>query len=247
MTGRIRRPIRRPGTARVRLYCLAHAGGDARMFAPWSARLPEHIEVCPVQLPGRGERLQHRPLSTLPEVLDEILAAVDTSLPFALFGHSLGAILAFEAADRLRDHPPARLLVSGHRAPHLPLREEVIHHLPDEQFVARLAELNGTPQVVLDNPGFLRMLLPVMRADFTISETYRYRDRPPLSCPITAFGGTEDPDVSHRELVEWSRHTTGACRAEQFPGDHFFLTRDPDPLLASVARELAEFAPTSVG
>ncbi|WP_158889663.1 thioesterase II family protein [Amycolatopsis anabasis] len=241
--GRIQRPVPRSGTATVRLYCLAHAGGDARMFAKWAELLPEYIEVCPVQLPGRGERLRQRPLDTLDAVLDDILPVVDTSLPYALFGHSLGAILAFEAADRLRDRAPARLFVSGHRGPHLPLREEVIHHLPDAEFVARLRELGGTPQVVLENPGFLRMFLPVMRADFTISETYRYQNRAALNCPIVVFGGTEDPDVNSAELDGWRRHTDGGCRVEQFPGDHFFLFNEPEPMLAVLTSELDEFAP----
>ncbi|MEU0518317.1 alpha/beta fold hydrolase [Streptosporangium sp. NPDC006007] len=229
-----------PGGRRtVRLYCLAHACGDARMYAPWSAWLPEHVQVYPVQLPGRGDRVGERPRWTLPEVLAEVLDAVDTRGPYALFGHSLGALLAFEAAHRLRERPPVRLIVSGHRAPHLPLREEPTHHLPDEEFVARLAVLGGMPQIVLDNPEFLRMLLPAMRADLTVSETYRYRERPTLDCPVSVFGGTEDPTVGRDELILWHRHTAGICRITQFPGNHFYLTADPDPVLAALAGELS--------
>lgn len=240
---RLRRPISRRATMTIRLYCLAHAGGDARMFAPWSQTLPGHIEVCPLQLPGRGERFGRRPLDRLPDVLDDLLGMIDTTAPYALFGHSLGAILAFETAHRLTAREPARLFVSGHRGPHLPLREPMIHHLPDEQFVARLRELNGTPDVVLADPGFLRMVLPVMRADFALSETYRCRHLTPLGCSIVALGGLADPDVDRSELAAWNVHTTGAFRVEQFPGDHFFLTGRPEPVLRVLAAELAEFAP----
>ncbi|RJO70060.1 thioesterase [Nocardia panacis] len=240
MTGRVRRPISRPGRATVRLYCLAHAGGDARAFAPWSVLLPDHIEVCPIQLPGRGERLPHPPVDTLEAALDQIHAAISTTLPFALFGHSLGAVLAYEAAHR---RTPAHLFISGHRAPHLPLREQSIHHLPDREFIARLAELNGTPQVLLENPNFLRMLLPTMRADFKISETYRHRPRPPLPCPLTVLGATEDPDVHRSELEAWTQHTSANCRITEFPGDHFYLFDHPEPPLTLISEALAAFAP----
>ncbi|WP_030107165.1 thioesterase II family protein [Actinoalloteichus caeruleus] len=225
----------------TRLYCLAHAGGDARMFRSWSAALAPEVEVRPVQLPGRGDRLRDPLVDDLTTVLDDVLSSVDTDVPYALFGHSLGAILAFEAAGRLRDAGlpgPRCLFVSGHRAPHLPLREAVIHHLPDDQFIERLRELNGTPPVVLESPAFLRVLLPVLRADFTISETYRYRDRPALDCPVVALGGKEDPDVDGTELAEWRRHTRGPCRRTMFPGGHFFLSSERDAVLAVVAAEL---------
>ncbi|QOC95184.1 thioesterase [Micromonospora craniellae] len=209
------------------------------MYAPWSALLPEHVEVRPVQLPGRGDRVRDRPRRTLPEVLDVVLDAVDTREPYALFGHSLGALLAFEVADRLRERPPVRLFVSGHRAPHLPDRERPIRHLPDEEFVAGLAGLGGIPEVVLEHPEFLRMLLPAMRADLTVAETYRYRDRPVLDCPISVFGGSDDPTVIHDDLIPWIRHTTDVCRITLFPGNHFYLTADPRPVLSAVADGLA--------
>jgi len=215
------------------------------MFASWSRTLPEYIEVCPVQLPGHGERLRDRAPRTLEEALGEVLPRIEPDLPSVLFGHSLGAILAFEAAGRLRDagRPPARLLVSGHRAPHLPMRERKIHHLPEREFVARLRELDGTPQTVLDNPGFLRMMLPVLRADFTVSETYVHRPGPPLDCPVTAFGGADDPDVGTTELESWSRHTSARFRAEILPGGHFYFSSSPDALLRLLVAELAGFAP----
>ncbi|MEU7176131.1 alpha/beta fold hydrolase [Micromonospora tulbaghiae] len=226
------------GHRSIRLYCLAHACGDARMYAPWSALLPERVQVCPVQLPGRGDRVQERARRTLPEVLDVVLDAVDTREPYALFGHSLGALLAFEAADRLRERPPVRLFASGHRAPHLPDRERPIHHLPDEEFVARLADLGGMPKIVLNHPEFLRMLLPAMRADLTVSETYRYRNRPALDCPVSVFGGSEDPTAVRDELIPWHRHTTRDCRITQFPGNHFYLTTEPRPVLAALVAGL---------
>lgn len=225
----------------VRLYCFAHAGGDARMFRTWQAELPGYVEVCPVQLPGRGQRLGDRPVDTLEAALDDVLPRIDTGDPYALFGHSLGAVLAYEVAHRL-GRSPVRLFASAHRAPHLPLREPVIHNLPDKPFLARLAETGGTPQVVLDSPEFLRALMPALRADFTISETYRYVERPLLDCPIDACGGLADPDVTPAELDGWQHHTKGPFRRLLFPGNHFYLAKAREALLAEVAAALVAAA-----
>jgi medium-chain acyl-[acyl-carrier-protein] hydrolase len=227
---------------RLVLYCLAHAGGDARMFTPWDVRLPDCIHVQPVQLPGRGQRAQENPVTTVDAAVEQVLTVIDPDRPYALFGHSLGAVLAFEAAACLyaMGAPPAKaLIVSAHRAPHLPLREAIIRNLPDTEFITRLRELNGTPNIVLDSPGFLRMLLPALRADFTIAETYRYRKRAPLPGPIVALGGTDDPDVTADELDQWKRHTTAEFRRVLFPGGHFYLGDQRDAVLVELTEQLS--------
>lgn len=228
----------------LHLYCLAHAGGDARMFVPWAKALPGGVSLRPIQLPGHGERVHEQPPRILEEMVEAVtarLAAADS--PFALFGHSLGAVLAYEAAHRLRAGgcpQPVRLFVSGHRAPHLPMRETPIAGLPEAEFTQRLRELSGTPEALLGHPGFLRLLLPALRADFDVSERYRCAERPPLDCPVVAYGGLGDPDVPPRDLAGWVAHTTGPFRVGTFPGGHFYLRPQEagGALLADLAAEL---------
>lgn len=210
-----------------RLFCLPYAGGSARVYRPWRGRLPEEVELCPIELPGHGELIGEPPLATLEgmvrAVTDTVLAR--TGPPYAIFGHSLGALLAFESARVLQvcGVGPELLFVSGHRAPDRPPREQPIHHLRDREFVASLGALGGTPPEVLDDEQLMRLLMPMLRADFTVADTYRYRPGEPLRCPIRAFGGLDDPGVRLADLQAWQRHTAHSCRVSVFPGGHFFL------------------------
>ncbi|MEV7909371.1 thioesterase II family protein [Streptomyces griseus] len=212
------------------LLCFSYAGGNAQTYVRWRRHLGPDIEVRPMQLPGHGERIGETPRHRW----DDLLADVRTALtgltdrrgrPIALFGHSLGALLAFECARILTtEHgiQPVRLLVSGHRAPHLPLREELLHHLPDPEFLAKLSERSRTLRALTD-PEFRKLLLPMLRADFTASETYEFTEGPPLTCPITALGGAQDEDATMAELSAWRRHTTDRFDLAAFEGDHFFI------------------------
>jgi medium-chain acyl-[acyl-carrier-protein] hydrolase len=227
----------------VRLFCLPYAGGSARSYLPWSRQLTDTAEVAPLELPGRGERIRELPCDRMGPLLDDLLPRIARAAdePFALFGHSLGAVIAYELARRLRDRhgiQPVRLFVSAHRAPHLPLRERRITHLPDDAFAAHLRDLGGTPAEVFDSPDLMRLLMPVLRADFALSEGYGHPAGDPLDCPITAFGGTHDPDVSVEELGAWQRHTRDRCRVRMLDGDHFFLQTAQKQLLQAVREEL---------
>lgn len=232
--------------ARLRLFCFPHAGGGASTYRHWPAALPESIDVCPVQPPGRENRIREEPCSTM----DELVAAADGALaplldrPFALFGHSLGATVAYEWAQRLerRGAPaPRMLLASARAAPTAPLRFEPMFDLPLDAFKSRLAELAGTPAEILDNEEMMEILLPMLRADFEIHDTYRWRERPPLRCPIRVFGGRDDPAVSREELDAWHQVTTAPVAVEILPGDHFSLLAD-GTLLDRVADALADLA-----
>jgi medium-chain acyl-[acyl-carrier-protein] hydrolase len=163
------------------------------------------------------------------------------SLPWAFFGHSMGALISFELARQLRRQyglEPVALFVSGYRAPQLAPAEPPIHHLPDAQFVAAIGRLQGTPEAVLRHAELMRLLLPVLRADFTLCETYRYVAEEPLRCPISAFGGLQDDKVHYRELSAWRDQTQAAFRLRMFPGDHFFLRSAQGLLLHVVSQEL---------
>ena len=233
--------------ARLRLFCFPYAGGGASAYRGWASVLPADLEVCPVQLPGRESRLRE-PAFNRPEPL--ILALADAlqshlGLPFAFFGHSMGAMLSFELARELRRRGgplPVHLFVSGRRAPQVPAREEDIHDLPEPEFVAKLRELNGTPEEVLQHAELMRLLIPVLRADFAVNETYVFRSEEPLDLGISAFGGLGDAEVTREDIVGWSEHARGPFRLRMLPGDHFFLHSARDLIAESVARDLAEIA-----
>jgi medium-chain acyl-[acyl-carrier-protein] hydrolase len=194
-------------------------------------------------MPGREDRIGERPLSSpvvaVEWLVRELVPWLDK--PFALFGHSLGALLSFELARRLpRDHYRkfTHLFVSGKRAPHLPLDEPPTYSLPDEEFANELRRLAGTPEKVLQEPELMSVLMPLLRADFCLSQTYKFREALPLKVAITAYGGIEDTDVSPEQVEAWSEHTTGGFRKAMFPGGHFFVNEHPAALFAELVPEL---------
>ena len=231
--------------ASLNLFCLPYAGGGAQIFRNWQAAFPAStgVQVWPVQYPGRGTRLRERPHTDWRALVEELAEAVLplTDKPFALFGHSMGATLAFELARLLRERrgvEPRRLFVSGRRAPQVPDPDAPTHELPDDEFIAELRRLNGTPAELLDDPELMQLMLPVVRADFTLTQTYEHTPRPPLGCPFSVFGGLRDRDVPREYLEGWCEHTTGPCSLRMFDGDHFFLLSAEAQILGAVGREL---------
>ena len=228
----------------MRLFCLPYAGAGASVYGAWPASLPDTVEVCAVQLPGRERRLGEPLFDDVRRLIPALCDGIAPLLngPFALFGHSLGALLAYETALALRRDrglSPARLFVSGHRAPHLPRRHPRIHHLPDRAFVDELCRLNGTPAEVLAAPELLELVLPPLRADFRMAETYAPSSGGGLSCPLVALGSTEDERVSLATLEPWREVTSGPFELVMFPGDHFYLKSQGPRLLAFLATRLA--------
>ena len=204
------------------------------------------IEVCAIQLPGREDRLAETPFANLPSLID-VLAEVlypHLDLPFAFFGHSLGSLISFELTRRLRRQTapsPMHLFVSGCRAPQIPDPDPPIHQLPDAEFIEELGRFNGTPQAVLENPELMEVFLPVLRADMRLNETYVYDHEAPLDCPITAFGGLEDEEVSHKELAAWHDQTRSKFNIHMFQGDHFFLSgKRSNDLLKIILKDIRE-------
>jgi medium-chain acyl-[acyl-carrier-protein] hydrolase len=244
-------PRRADEGARVRLFALPYAGGDTAIFAPWIDLLPWEIELCPVQLPGRGRRALEPAYA---EIGPLVRALADALLPalgprFAVFGHSMGALVGFELARELRRRgqpAPCHLLVAGRGAPQLPPRYGPLSHLPDGELLARLHERYGyaAPAPADADAGDLGELLdlmrPTVRADLRVSEGYVHADEPPLDCPITAFGGLADPTVTREELDAWRHQTRGPFRTRMLPGGHFFLESEAE------ARFLVRFLVDSV-
>ena len=233
--------------AALRLFCFPYAGGAANIFHLWSRNLPSSVEVCPIQLPGRGNRLLEPAFTNLDLLVEtasrELLSYFDK--PFAFFGHSMGASISFELANRLRhEHgsEPVHLFVSGRRAPQIPEDEALTYNLPEKDFLDELRRLKGTPAEVLKHDELMQLMLPLLRADFELIEIYRYSARQPLDCPITAFGGIEDTEVTREYLDAWREMTTGAFNLRMLPGDHFFLHAAQPLFLQMLARDLEKVA-----
>lgn len=229
------------------MFCFPYAGGGASIYRGWASLLPGDVEVCPVQLPGRESRLRDKPFERpepmIQAVTDVLLPYMD--MPFVFFGHSMGAMIGFELARELRRRGktlPLHLFVSGRRAPHLPAREEAIHDLPEEEFLQKLRELNGTPEEVLQHAELMKLLGPILRADFAVNETYAYTEEEPLEPGISAFGGLGDEEITRDDVASWKEHTTGRFRLRMLPGDHFFINSNGsrDMVLEAVSRDLAE-------
>lgn len=210
-----------------RLFCFSYAGGGASVFRGWHHLIGERIDLCAVQLPGREcratEPAVRRLEDLLPQLADVIAPLCD--VPFAFFGHSMGALVAFELARLLRRRgmaQPAQLLLSAFRAPQLPNPNIRIYHLPDEVLKTVLLK-EGTPQEVLRNDELMKVLLPTLRADFELCDTYAYRPETALDIPIHAFGGHQDVRVGREDLQAWDQQAGNTFDLTMLPGSHFFL------------------------
>ena len=226
--------------ARMRLFCFPYAGGGASAFRGWASELPKDVEVCAIQLPGRESRLLEEPYRDIPAIVQALATAIVPFFdrPYAFFGHSMGSLVAFELARELRRQHragPMHLVVSGHRAPRFASRRRAIHALPQAELIDELRRLNGTPEEVLRDPELMSMLLPTLRADFSACEQYTYADEAPLTCPISAFGGLQDPRVAHDDLSAWREQTTDRFVLRMLPGDHFFLRAGTSKVLLQLA------------
>jgi len=216
--------------AAVRLICLPHAGGGTASYHRWRPLMPANVDLLPLALPGHDGRL-NQPLATdlkvLARDLTEELGRFALDRPFVVMGHSMGALLAHEIARALRraEHAMPRLLVlTGCRPPHTIVVQEPIHTLPDAEFISLLQErYGGMPPAIRDNAELQAILVPALRADFQMIETYSCDDEPPLDVPMLVLGGAEDPAVSASHLMEWRQYTTRECSVRLLPGGHFFV------------------------
>lgn len=235
------RPAR--GVAALRLFCFPHVGAGASVFNQWPpAWIPGNVELWTVRLPGREQRLSEKPFRRMAPLVEALYEAMAPELSgrYAFYGHSLGAVVAFEMARKIERHggqSPIRLLVSAHTAPQAGLSRPLFHTLPDKEFVEALRRLAGTPQEALENEDLMALMMVALRADFEVDETYSYEEGKPLECPISAFGGLDDPDVSQAELEAWRMQTSQQFSLHMMEGDHFFIFRSQD-FLYRLSQEL---------
>jgi surfactin synthase thioesterase subunit len=234
---------RPPARVDTRLVCLPYAGGSAQIFARWGRALPAGVDLCAVQLPGRANRHAEPAYRDVRALVPALAAGLRPWLdaPFVLLGHSMGAILAFELTRFLRRHQqpmPQWLIVSGCRAPQLPLRSRPLHDLPEAELIDELRALGGLPSALFDRPEHARLFTPLLRADLTLFESYGYTEEAPLACPILALGGLQDPRAPVEDLSGWEAQTI-MCDIRHLPGGHFFLHAAEPQYLQQVRAVLA--------
>jgi medium-chain acyl-[acyl-carrier-protein] hydrolase len=235
--------------ARVRLVCLPHAGASPSAFRPWADLAPNEFELLPVQLAGRGARVDEPLATRVEEIVEPLALALEPlleSTTVVIFGHSLGALLSLELVYELRRRqlpPPALLVVSGRTVPGSG-RTLRLHELPDRHLIREVQRIyGGIPREILVEPAMLMRMLPILRADLAVNENHSVREEPPIDVSLLALGGAEDPHVTHTELELWRKRTTRDFGCAQFQGGHFYLSSPEgqrwvlDQIVAALAKK----------
>lgn len=231
--------------AQFRLICFPYSGGGAAVYRTWADHLPDNIELCSVRLPGRETRFRETPFTRLTPLVEATAAGLSPYLdkPFAFFGHSLGALVGYALVLHLRQQQaaqqPVHLFVSGRRAPHLPPSHPPVHQADEATFLNRIREMGGTSSKFFEMPELIEIMLPMLRADFAVWETYKHVPQAPLACPITAFGGKEDAEAKTADIEAWRHYTNTKFSLHMFPGGHFFWQEQLSKLLTFVSRDLS--------
>ncbi len=231
--------------ASIRLFCFHCAGGSASEFRSWPAHLPGRVELVAVQLPGREGRVKEPFAASMHDLISGIVAAMTPLLdkPYAVFGHSFGALNSFESIRELRRRglkQPFLFVPAGRQAPHLKEKKSPIGSLPRSEFIAELYKEYGNHiGHVLDSAELRDVFIPQIQADFALSETYRCRDEPPLDCPIVAFAGVDEDELEPQELNAWSAQTHRSFHSHRFPGDHFFIRESQGLVIEALKQAIA--------
>lgn len=228
-------PHPEPG-AKVRLFCLPFAGGGASIYRSWGKLIGNEIEVCPIQLPGRENRFSDTPIKQAQAMAQTLANQIQlySNKPFFIYGHSMGALIAFELTRALQDNGldlPQGLILAAHRAAHLPRKREALYALPDDQFIDRLKRFGGFPQEVLDSKELLAFLMPTLKADFTLCDTYQFESRLPLQCPLHLLAGADDIEASPDVVEPWKEHTSDSAHMHVLSAGHFFLRTHQEDLI----------------
>ncbi|AUG78791.1 Oxidoreductase [Kitasatospora sp. MMS16-BH015] len=228
---------RLPGALRV--FCFPYAGGAASTYARWQRLLGLEVEVLPVQLPGREGRMAEKRFTNLPALVDELDRELGPELehPHVLFGHSMGALIAFALAERRLiqgSRPAEAVLLSAYRAPHLPPPEFAAPDATEHELVESLVRLGGIPQVLLDHPDWLSALLPIARDDLLMCSGPGPSGTVPLPMPVHTFAGTEDLLVTPDEVRQWDRYAEGDFGMRMVPGGHFFIRESEQEFLVEL-------------
>lgn len=229
--------------AKVRLFCFHYGGGSGVSFYPWISKIPNFVELMVVELPGRGNNMSQPLLTKVHDItillVEEIKYYLDK--PFVFFGHSLGSLISFELTKAMKGQNlplPVHLMLSGSMAPHTLHKRRHICHLDDEAFSKQLKIYNGIPQEVQNESSFMDMFLPIIRADMSIIENYKYSPSRPLECDITTITGKDDPTVSVEDAKAWGHHTSLSYNHYNLNGDHFFIKTALQQVINIILQEI---------
>lgn len=224
---------------RATLFCFPFAGGGASAYNSWIQKMKDKVTVCPIQLPGREDRIMEKPYNNMTDMLDELEETIWEYIrgPYAFWGHSMGGKIAYALEKRMekRGKTAQCFLVSGSRIPSIP-EPNPIYHLPDDEFKKALERFEGTPKEILENQELLDFFLPMLRADFTMDETYYDKDLTVLRSPIEAFGGRKDREADEETMKEWGKYTERAFHCHMFEGGHFYIREQEEAVLLEIQK-----------
>ena len=229
------------------MFCFPYAGGSATLYRDWPGHLPDDIELVGVQLPGRAFRLREPPFTDITHLLDALekqIVPFLNQVPFIFWGHSMGALVAFELMRRFQEQSiplPTMAILSGRRAPHLPYDPLNVPDMSDEEFMNELRRLGGTPDEIINNQRLMNLVMPSLRADFEILYRWRYVETDPFNVPFKVLGGKQDRPIPEADLEAWGRYTSSDFSTHMFEGDHFYLHHAETELLPWLNSVLGAF------
>lgn len=233
---------------KIVLLCFPYAGGSAAIYNKWKIYLDKRIELVPVEIAGRGRRINEPFCSSIADAVEDIYQRIWTPIgqnKFSLFGHSMGSVIVYEICRRIRQNggrEPAHIFVSGRYPPHIKKENERLHLLPDDEFKREILKIGGTPGEVFEDEKLAQIFVPILKADYRLIEEYEYQEENlAFDCGITAFGGRQDGLVTRGELQQWQRFTSLNCKTHEFEGDHFFIHHYTKELTGMVNHTLSEY------
>ena len=222
---------------KITLFCCPFAGGGASVYSSWIKKMEREITVCPIQLPGREDRIMEKPYNNMKNMLDDVEDVLIKHIkgPYALWGHSMGGKIAYELEKRieLRGKTAKYFFVSGSRIPSIP-EPNPIYYFSDEKFKKAIGRFEGTPKEVLENQELLDFFLPMLRADFKMDETYYDKEVTTLRSPIAAFGGSSDREADVEAIKEWSQYTEHSFIYRVFKGGHFYMREQENLVISEI-------------
>ncbi|MCH2087142.1 MAG: thioesterase domain-containing protein [Pseudoalteromonas sp.] len=226
--------------AKHRLFCFPYAGGGNQTYYNWTKYLPENVELVIIQPPGRGARLNESRYTTMHDLVANLLAHFTLFIdkPYTIIGHSLGSRVGFELINQLHQRKlplPQNFFASGSKGPHQAPREKTSFDLPEHEFKEELRKLSGTPNEILKNDELMQLILPIIRADFQIADTYRFNMKCKFPIRAFVFGGLEDA-ITHSEYKSWFQFFESSGEPTMFDGDHFFIDRQGPSVVQEIAK-----------